>query len=72
MKKEKNEKENEVYLTLKELCKIYNRTERTVRHLVRDRRIPFGKFGRTLLFPQSVIKSWLKNPQKALAEWWGE
>ena len=64
--------DEEEYLTLKELCRVFNRTEKTVRHLVRDRRIPYAKFGRTLLFPKSIIDYWLRFPKKALAEWWDE
>lgn len=62
----------EHYYTLKELCRVYNRSEKSVRTLVRERRIPYGKFGRTLLFPQSMVEYWLRYPQKALANWWKE
>ena len=66
MKENKNEK----YLTLKQLCEIFGRSEQSVRTLVRERKIPFCKFGRTLLFPKSVISLWLRDPNKVLTDWW--
>ena len=62
----------EHYYTLKELCRVYNRSEKSVRTLVRERRIPYGKFGRTLLFPQSMVESWLRYPDEVLADWWNK
>ena len=62
----------EEYYTLKRLCEIYNRPERSVRTLVSERKIPYARFGRTLLFPKSIIELWLKYPKKALTEWWND
>ena len=64
------ENKNEEYLNLKEICEKYGRSENSVRTLVRERRIPYCKFGRTLLFPKSVISLWLRNSDKVLAAWW--
>ena len=60
----------EKYLRLKEVCNRYNVNEKTVYRLVRARLIPYGKFGKVLIFPEKYLEWWLRDSKKALTAWW--
>lgn len=50
-----------VYLTVSEVAELLRIRPRTVYQMVSQRRIPFRKAGRILLFEESEIDSWTKE-----------
>ncbi len=49
------------WLTLGELAEFLNITERHVRRLISERRIPFHKIGGRIRFVPAEVRAWLDN-----------
>ncbi len=61
------------YLTVEDLAKITGGSERRIRYLVRQRRLPHIRHGRKLLFKTSEIEAVLEQAKiPAQWEWWAE
>ncbi len=61
------------YLTVEDLAKITGWSERRIRYLVRQRRLPHIRHGRKLLFKTSEIEAVLEQAKiPAQWEWWAE
>jgi excisionase family DNA binding protein len=68
---DKGTKEQPDYLTVKETAELLRTKVSHVRALVSRKQIPFGRVGRLLVFPRTVLYSWVRNPERALQEWFG-
>jgi excisionase family DNA binding protein len=59
--------EFEPLMTVSEVAKYLNMTERAIRHRVRRRVIPFTKVGESLRFRRSDIDGWLTSRTQSVA-----
>jgi excisionase family DNA binding protein len=57
------------YLSAREVALKFNVSEKTIKRLVSDRRIPFVRIGTQLRFPALLLEDWSRNPDLVAKQW---